>query len=318
MQETRLIEPKRISEEISSKLVDINEQSRNYIHDVILIMNSEKLIDKVLSIILFGSQMKNHCKNRENTVISDCDLLIVFKDNVSTSLLRKMEKYLIALENKHNFRKKNSKFVNKMLDVMQQTTGMFVSHFLTKKTYFESGIFHKIFSVNKFLSDIFAPKKLVLSSVVDNSTVLWGEDLRDLVKEKVEIDPYDMIKSITMNLLISLLCILFSPLKIFKPKYQLEAVKWSLRASNFYAFEDSESLNYIIKRFIFIEKSQRNKNRANRFYTKFLELRKDPHIDFAFMLRCPFRIIKIHLKGIWFKKMKIKMLKSLKKINSLD
>jgi predicted nucleotidyltransferase len=314
LQETRLIEPKKIREEIGSKLMEINEQSRNYIRDVILIINREKVIEKVLSIILFGSQMKNHSKNRESTVISDCDLLIVFKDNVSTSLLRKIEKYLIALENKHNFRRNNSNFVNKMLDVMQQTTGMFVSHFLTKKTYFESGIFHKIFSVNKFLSDIFAPKKLVLSSVVDNSTVLWGEDLRDLVKEKVEIDPYDMIKSITMNLLISLLCILFSPLKIFRPKYQLEAVKWSLRASNFYAFEDSPSLNYIIKRFIFIEKSQRNKYRANRFYAKFLELRNNPHINFAFMLRCPFRIIKIHLKGIWFKKIKIKMRKRLKSI----
>ena len=292
--------------------MEINEQSRNYIHDVILIINKEKGTDKVLSIILFGSQLKNHCKNKENTVVSDCDLLIVFKDNVSTSFLRNLEKYFIALENKHNFRKDNSKFVNKMLDVMQQTTGMFVSHFLTKKTYFESGIFHKIFSVNKILSDIFAPKKLVLSSVVDNSTVLWGEDLRDLVKEKVEIEPFDMIKSISMNLLISLLCILFSPLKIFKPKYQLEAIKWSLRAANHYAFEDSESLETIIKRFIMIEKSVEYKNRANKFYSRFLELRRNPHIDLNFMFRCPFRIIKIHLKGILFKKMMIKMRKRLK------
>ena len=149
---------------------------------------------------------------------------------------------------------------------------------------------------------------------MDNSTVLWGEDLRDLVKEKVEIEPFDMIKSISMNLLISLLCILFSPLKIFRPKYQLEAVKWSLRAANHYAFEDSESLEIIIRRFIMIEKSTRKKIKAKRFYSKFIELRKDPHIDFNFMLRCPFRIIKIHIKGIWFKKIKIKMKKILKNI----
>lgn len=314
MQETKLIESKRIRKEIGSKLIDINEQSRNYIHDVILLVNKEIGIDKILSIILFGSQMKNHHQRRENTVISDCDLLIIFKDNVSTSFIRKIEKYFIALENKHNFRKSNSNFVNKMLDVMQQTTGMFVSHFLTKKTYFERGIFHKIFSVNKILSDIFAPKKLVLNSVVDNSTVLWGEDLRDLVKEKAEIEPFDMVKSITMNLLISILCILFSPLKIFKPKYQLEAIKWSLRASNFYVFEDSKSLETIIKRFTVFEKSAGYKRRANRFYTRFLELRRNPYTDLDFMLRSPFRIIKIHIKGILFKKMRIKIRKRLKNI----
>ncbi len=311
MQETQLIESKKFREEIGSNLIDINEQSRNYIYDVILLVNKEIGIDKILSIILFGSQMKNHHQRRENTVISDCDLLIVFNDNVSTSFIRRMEKYFIALENKHNFRKYNSKFVNKMLDVMQQSTGMFVSHFLTKKTYFEKGTFHKIFSVNKILSDIFAPKKLVLSSVVDNSTVLWGEDLRDLVKEKVEIEPFDMVKSITMNLLISLLCILFSPLKIFKPKYQLEAIKWSLRASNFYVFEDSKSLETIIKRFTIFEKSTGYKRRAYRFYSKFLELRHNPYNDLDFMLRCPFRIIKIHIKGILFKKLRMKMIKRL-------
>jgi predicted nucleotidyltransferase len=300
-----------MEKEIGSKLVDINEQSKYYIYDALQLINKEVGIDKILSIILFGSQLKNHHHRKENTVISDCDLLIVFKDNVSTSFLRKMEKYFIALENKHNFRKFNSNFVNKMLDVMQQSTGMFVSHFLTKKTYFERGIFHKIFSVNKILSDIFAPKKLVLCSVVDNSTVLWGEDLRDLIKEKVEIEPYDVVKSITMNLLISLLCILFSPLKIIKPKYQLEAIKWSLRASNFYVFEDSKSLETIIKRFTVFEKSAGYKKRALRFYTKFLELRRSPYRDLDFMLRCPFRIIKIHIKGILFKKLRMRMRKRL-------
>jgi len=312
LQETQLIESKKFRDEIGLRLIDINEQSRNYIQDVILLINKGIGIDKILSIILFGSQLKNHHQSSENTIISDCDLLIIFKDNVSTSFIRRIEKYFIALENKHNFRKFNSNFVNKMLDVMQQTTGMFVSHFLTKKTYFESGIFHKIFSVNKILSDLFAPKKLVLSSVVDNSTVLWGEDLRDLVKEKVEIESFDMVKSITMNLLISLLCILFSPLKISKPKYQLEAIKWSLRASNFYVFEDSKSLETIIKRFTVFEKSEGYKKRAIRFYTKFLELRRNPNADMNFMLRCPFRIIKIHIKGILFKKMKTKMRKRLK------
>ncbi|MFX0071338.1 MAG: hypothetical protein ACFFAO_09635 [Candidatus Hermodarchaeota archaeon] len=311
MQESRLIEAKKIRKEISSSLNLINEQAKNYIQDVLHIINREIGLDKILSIILFGSQQKNNRSKNDVTGISDCDLLVVFKDNVSNFFIRRTEKYFYSLENKHKFRNINSNIVNKFIGVVQQSTGMFISHFLTHKTYFEQGIFHKIFGVNRFLSGIFAPKKLVLSSVVDNSSVLWGEDLRDLIKAKAEISPFDMLRSTLMNLLILLFSILISPFKIFQAKYQLEAVKWALRASNFYAFEDSKSLRTNIKRFILLEKSKSNKKRAIRFYAKFLHLRKNPHIDMNFMLRCPFRIIKIHIKGIRYKKLFRKSRKNL-------
>ena len=43
----------------------MNEQSRNYINDVIVIINKEIGIDKITSIILFGSQ-----REIENTISS--------------------------------------------------------------------------------------------------------------------------------------------------------------------------------------------------------------------------------------------------------
>jgi len=288
----------KIQNEINTKLEGINEESRSYINEAILIINKEIGFDNITSIILFGSQIER----KDFTSISDCDLLIIFNDDVPKILIKNIEKYLIALENKHNFREGDSKFVNKFFN---RATGMFVSHFLTKKKYWDNIIFHKIFRVNRVFSKLFAPKKIVLGSIVSNSSILYGIDLRKNVK-KIEISPFDILRSLIMNLIIIFFSIPISVFRSFNSiKYQLEAVKWSLRASNYYAFEDSKSLEEICARFILFEKSGsilNYKRHAKVFYNRFLNLRKKPHPDLGFMLRCPFRILKIHLKGLQLKK----------------
>ena len=288
---------------IISKLNNIDEKSRDYINDIFILINKEIGINKILSIIMFGSKA---AKNEESTPISDCDLLIIFKDRVSNRHIKEIEKYFITLEIKHNFNESclNSNIAKKVLQVIQQTTGMFISHFLTKKKYWDHAIFHKIFRVNKVICKLLAPKKIVILSVIDNSIILHGEDLRDIVKQRVQIPPFDMIKSLLMNLVISIFSILIIPFKSLNSiKYQLEAVKWSLRASNYYSFEDSDCYKNIIRRFTIFEKSSRYKRRAIVFYSRFLNLRKNPRDDIGFQLRCPFRILKIHIKGLLFKKM---------------
>ncbi|MFO8020059.1 MAG: hypothetical protein R6U96_15650 [Promethearchaeia archaeon] len=287
---------KALNEEIHRSTTDLAPRSRDYIRDVVKIVQKRVRESKVLSIIIFGSQRK---KQKENTEISDCDLLIIFEDSVTNWLIRQMEKYLISLEIRHNFRDIDDKFFKKVLGVIQQTTGMFVSNFLTRKSYWQHAKFSRIFQVNKFFSKLFAPRKIVLSSVIDNSNVLYGKDLRDIVKRRIKIPPLEMIKSIVMNLMISLFSIFITPIKHLDPmKYQLEAVKWALRASNYYSFKDSESLNVICERFIKLEKNKHYKKNARLFYERFLELRKTTKTDIKFLLRCPFRILKIHIKGI--------------------
>jgi predicted nucleotidyltransferase len=291
--------PNNILKEIHSKTECMNSQSRNYINDAVAIIKREIGIDGIVSIILFGSQLFLNENQNESTKISDCDLLIIFKDGVSNNLMRKVDRYFIALEHKHNFREENKSTINKMASIINQTTGMFVSHFLTKKKHWENAIFHKIFNVNKIISHLVAPTKIVLCNVVINSEILYGLDLRERIKKRIKISPLDMIKSITMNLIISLFAIPLLLLKSFdSAKYQLEAVKWTLKASNYYAFKDSKPIIPTIKRFISLEKSEGNKRKAEKFYRKFLNLRKNPHVDLGFTLQSPVRIIKIHLMGI--------------------
>jgi len=299
---------KEIIEEISTKLNSVNDQSRNFIRDIVILIKREIGLNNVISIILFGSQILTK-ENRDISKVSDCDLLIVFKDNVPQISLKRLNKFLITTEIKHKFRDSKVNLGDKILKIIQQSTGMFISHFLTKRKYFELGIFHKIFQVNELFSKIFAPTKIVLSSVIDNSEKLYGLDLKDLIKKEIKVPPFDMIKSIIMNLLISLFALVISPFKMFNSmKFQLEAIKWSLRASNYYSFRDSKTLETLIKRFKMLEKSERFKRRADSFYERFIELRKNTQMDIDFMLRCPLRVIRIHIKGLIFKKI-------LKKIN---
>lgn len=289
-----------LKKEIKEHTHDLAPQSRDYIRDVVKIVQRKVRLSKILSIIIFGSQRK---EQKENTPISDCDLLIIFEDSVTNWLIRQMEKYLISLEIRHDFRDYNNSFLKKVLGVIQQTTGMFVSNFLTRKNYWEDAKFSRIFQVNIFFSKLFAPRKIVLSSVIDNSNVLYGKDLRDIVKEKIHIPPVEIIKSTIMNLMISLFSIFITPFKSLDPmKYQLEAVKWALRASNYYSFKDSKSLEVICDRFMKLEKNRYFRRHSQMFYRRFLNLRKHPRIDIGFLLRCPFRILKIHIKGIYFSK----------------
>ena len=296
MQDTSII---KNTKNIEENLKDINEQSRNYIKDILILVNKEIGINKILSMILFGSQRAKS----EVTEVSDCDLLIIFKDRVSNHHIREIEKYFMALEIKHKFREYNTKLIKKILGVIQQTTGIFVSHFLTKRKYWEEGNFHKIFRVNRVFSAAFAPRNIVLGNIISNSTTLYGEELRDKLKSKIQISFIEMIKSTVMNLMISFFSIIISLFRKLDPmKYQLEAVKWALKASNFYCYRDAETLETITKRFISFEKP-RSQKRAKRFYSKFLKSRIAPLEDMNFMLRCPIRIIKIHLKAIAYQKL---------------
>ncbi|MFX1386962.1 MAG: hypothetical protein ACFE9M_07085 [Promethearchaeota archaeon] len=297
MQDTSYIESnKRIKDKL--RTYGINKQSSNYIKDIITLINKEIGINKILSIILFGSQ---RAKN-EASIISDCDLLIIFKDRVSNRHIKEMEKYFFALEIKHNFREFSKRISKKVLGVVNQTTGIFVSHFLTKKRYWEEVIFHKIFRVNKVFSSVFAPRHIVLGNVLINSSILYGDDLREEIRPKIQITIQEMFRSTVMNLMISLFSLSISFLKNLNPtKYQLEAIKWALKSSNYYCFRDSVNLNKVTERFISFERTKLRK-KAKRFFSEFLELRAQPRNNMNFMIRCPIRIIKIHTKAILFKK----------------
>ncbi len=289
----------KIEHYISSNLEGLNQQSRNYIKDIVVLINKEIGINKIVSLLLFGSQQVES----ENTIVSDCDLLFIFKNRVSSRHIKEIERYFLALEIKHNFKEPTSKLTRDVLSVIQRSTGMFVSHFLTRQKYWEQAIFYKIFRVNRVFSALFAPRNIVLGNVIQNSTILYGDDLRNKLRPKIKISIREMFRSTVMNLFISFFALLIGPRKeLDSIKYQLEAIKWSLKASNYYCYENSELLDKIVKTFISFEKPKK-KIKAERFYLRFLELRQNPFNDLKFMIHTPIRILRIHVKAILYRKL---------------
>jgi hypothetical protein len=289
----------KIKHHISRNLGALNEQSRNYIKDIVVLINKEIGVNKIVSLLLFGSQQVK----KENTIVSDCDLLFIFKNRVSSRHIKEIERYFLALEIKHRFKEPTTNLTRDILNVISQTTGMFVSHFLTRQKFWERGTFYKIFQVNRVFSALFAPRNIVLGNVIQNSTLLFGEDLRNQLRPKIKISFIEMIRSTVMNLFISFFALLIGPIKDLNSiKYQLESIKWSLKASNYYCFEKSELLNKIVQTFITFEKPRKRMG-AEKFYLKFLELRQNPSNDLKFMIRTPIRILKIHVRAILFRKL---------------
>ncbi len=294
----------KIKHSISSNLKGLNEQSRNYIKDIVVLINKEIGINKIVSLLLFGSQQEES----ESTIVSDCDLLFIFKNRVSSHHIKEIERYFLALEIKHSFKEPTEKLTSEILSVIQQSTGMFVSHFLTKQKYWEQAIFYKIFRVNRVFSALFAPRNIVLGNVLQNSTILYGDDLRNDLKNKIKISIREMFRSSVMNLFISFFALLIGPIKeLNSMKYQLEAIKWSLKASNYYCYEDSALIDKIVDRFISFEKPKK-KMKAKNFYRRFVELRRNPSNDLKFMIYAPIRILKIHMKAILFRKLTKKII----------
>ncbi|TFF87342.1 MAG: hypothetical protein EU550_03420 [Promethearchaeota archaeon] len=272
----------------------LGEKPRNYIKEVVKLLDKKIGLKNIETISLFGSQISN---SNECCSISDCDLLIVVKNSVPGEILKKIEPYLLTLEIKHNYRTNHSSLLKQLTDIIQLSTGMFVSHFLTKEKFCKESKFYKMFRVSEILSYFIAPKKLVLNSVLKNNHSLYGRNLNKIFSEKLSTSMFEMIRSLIMNISISLFSLLILPFKFLEPiKYQLEAIKWTLRAVNYYIFEDAVSLPLIINRFSILENNSFKNYHA--FYRKFLYLRENPIDHVKFMISSPFRILKFHIKGI--------------------
>ncbi len=284
-----------IESQLNGALVS-NKQVHYYIRDLVKFLEVKIGQDKIVSLMLFGSNTYNN----DTSKISDCDLLVILSDDVTDSQIKSLEKYFLELEIKHDLNEIQHKFLAPLLRVIEKSTGMYVSHFITRKIHWLSKKFSRIFRVNRVFAFLFAPRDIVLKSVISSSILLIGKDLRHIDKE-IEITSFGMIKSILLNLIISIFALGISPFYHATTKYELEAIKWSLRASNFYLYNDTLELEKIASRFIKL--SNINKS-LSKYMGRFKYLRRNPfRRSFRYSLFSPFYILKIHILGLKYKKL---------------
>jgi predicted nucleotidyltransferase len=264
-----------------------------YLFDINRLIEKFIKFDNVYSILLFGSYARG-----EYNANSDCDLLIILKDeffeNKPDSFLSKLEQIFLSLEFKHQLKFKRSNLISSILNVVEKTTGMFVSHFLTRQSAWEKQTFHKIFNVNQLMSILLAPGDIVLKNMSNSYIVLYGENPKTRFKSRIGFR--QEFKSLLMNEFISVCSLAIYPLGKTSIKYSMEAFKWSIRNSYLYMFDKPAELKKIMKFF-------KETGISQKVFDKFMRLRSQFYPDISFALKCPWLALKIHTTAFKYRKL---------------
>ena len=263
----------------------LSQKIQSYIREIV--GTTEALLGKnsIYAVMLFGS-----ASNSQNTKISDVDLMVIVKDSINERRIKEISPILTGIVIKHRYRNYSNVWHAKMLHIIEKSTGMFCSYFITRISSWNENNFTKIFSTNPILTHLLAPHKIVLDSMKQGTTVLY-QKINEEINLKPIRDSYpktQLIKSLILNLMMSLgtLFILFLSKK--NVKYMLEAIKWSIRSCDFYLDEVINPLSIIVKKY-------QKLGIKGEFLQKFLELRKNPARDLIFCLKVPYNVLKIHL-----------------------
>jgi len=249
---------------------EIPVKAKNYIDDVCTTLKSD-FGQKLVSVILFGGVVEEYFADG----VSDVDLIVVLADTCSKEDIKKARTTMKNIEIKYNFSRESGGIINRLLQLFNEHTGMFTSHFVCKKTSFENANFNKMFlqTIPFFIiADLIVPKRIVLTNVFGSVRVIYGDDLLQQIKiSKCGI--IDLIKDCSMNFVLSWVAIGAYPFSNAATKYSMQAMKWSFLACNYFM------QNEIIREY------------SNEMF----HLRENYKSDIHFVITTPLRIIYIHL-----------------------
>ncbi|MHA1230744.1 MAG: nucleotidyltransferase domain-containing protein [Candidatus Helarchaeota archaeon] len=241
--------------------------------------------DKIISMMVFGSSLTG-----ELCETSDCDLICVMDDKTSRKEIKTIRKKAKEIAIKYGFFNRPNGFIERVLHIMDSSTGMFISLFVCKKNDFINLRFSRMFNVNALVAWLLAPKNLVIGTVLNRSKHIYGENLLETVKKPKRFF-IQLIKNMVLNLLVSLVSFIIYPFSPKATKYELESLKWSMLSSYYYINGTRPSMNKICYYFI-------SKGISKKYIANFKKLRDGFHQDVMFGLRTPFEIIRIHILGL--------------------
>lgn len=261
--------------------LNIPRKANTYIHSVIQLLE-KYLGDRLLSVIIFGSIVKGYA-----TKVSDADVLFIVSDDCTKKEIKYIHRLIMAYEVKYNYLVPPKGIISTILYCVDKSTGMFISHFVTRKKDFMKGDFAKTFQVNKLMATVLAPNKIVYGSVLCRAKVLYG---KNLVKEATfpNVSMIQLLKSILMNVVTSIFALFIYPVTKRATLYEMETAKWSLLAAYYYVNHDSPPLPVLLKFFL-------DRNISSKYVKTWIALRTKYQQDCKFGLLTPLNILKIHM-----------------------
>lgn len=262
---------------------ELPKNAINYIKSVINLLENKIGCENIVSIILFGSL----ASSKKLTEVSDIDLIIILDDKISKNTISNLNQLIIKKEEEFKFRKKASSGIERFLHILESQTGMFLSHFICKKSHFLTANFSKIFNVNPIVSYLIAPKNIVLNNVFKSAKLLYGRDLLSKAKD-IKISRLDLARSLIMNAFLSIGAIILYKFFDGATKFSMEGCKWSMLACYFYSNIKTAGVKDVVKYF-------EDKGVFKEYLERFIKLREDYRNDLKFSLLTPFIVFKIHL-----------------------
>ncbi|TFG04881.1 MAG: nucleotidyltransferase domain-containing protein [Promethearchaeota archaeon] len=264
--------------------LNLPERARFYLHKLIQVLE-KTLGDRVHSIIMFGSLVKGYA-----TKVSDADILIIVSDDCTKREITFLNRLIMAFEVKFKYLIPPRGIVSQILYSVDKSTGMFISHFIVRKKDFINGNFAKTFQVNRLVAKVLAPNEIVYGSVLCRAKVVFGHDL---ISERIfsKVRRTQLLKSILMNLVTSLLALCIFPITKRATLYEMESAKWSMLAAYYYVKHDSPQLPILLKYFI-------ERDISANYVKRWMSLRSFYQPDFKFGMLTPLNILKIHIGAL--------------------
>ncbi|MHA1208457.1 MAG: nucleotidyltransferase domain-containing protein [Candidatus Freyarchaeota archaeon] len=257
---------------------------RRYLDRVFSLLSA--LLEKdLVALYVFGSVVGGECCDT-----SDLDLLIVLDDGTPSQLIRYVDGLLESLEAEYELVSADRSLVGRVLRAIERSTGMFVSHFLCRRSDLLRGRFSKVFSTNLLMSKLLAPASIVFGSVLSRKVKVYGEDILGGVTIP-KPSRLTLLKSLAMNLLLSLFSLLLYPLTPRANRYEMEAAKWSILASYYFLKKTNPGLNEALKFFAEL-------GLPKTYCERLLQLRMRYENDVRFGLSTPCYVLKIHVKAL--------------------
>ena len=267
---------------------------QGYIREIV--GTTEALLGRnsISAVLLFGSASNSL---DQFSKISDVDLMVIVKNSISNRRIKEIKPILTGIVIKHRYRIYNKNWHARILQIVEKNTGMFCSFFISTEANWKDSKFTKIFSTNPILTNLLAPHKIVIDSMRAGTSVLYNANT-----EIIELEPIyksypitQILKSLLLNLLMSIGTLFILIFNKNYVKYILESIKWSIRSCDFYLNQEINPLSEILRNYTKL-------GIEGDFLQKFLDLRKKPTQDLFFCLKVPYNIIKIHLITLKFKK----------------
>ena len=177
----------------------------------------------VRSILFFGSTVTGDISKS-----SDIDFIIILSNCTSDSYRSKMEQLVTTLANE--YLETETAPTNKFEELIQQSTGMFRSGFISKEKNVINGDFHRIFNASP-LAYYFAPWRTVMAGVFQETVPVYRDSVSpkwDEIGDPLSHSIEEICRSFVMALSLSILQIIYSVSIKTDGIYAQESYKWTI------------------------------------------------------------------------------------------